>query len=149
MTENIQVVARQPEFERLDNHLTQALNGNGQICFISGEAGAGKSVLAAAFARQAQERYKNLIIASGLCDPQIGEASPYAPFRDVLSELFGIGSSQRVQKSMEMSKQGNRLGKGLAFVTETLIEYGPDLVGVFIPGAALGVVLSKFLLNKA
>ena len=38
-------VARQQELERLNSLLNKSINGEGQICFVTGEAGIGKTAL--------------------------------------------------------------------------------------------------------
>ena len=49
-------VSRQVELEKLDSLLALAIEGSGQICFVTGEAGFGKTSLTAEFARRAQLR---------------------------------------------------------------------------------------------
>jgi DNA-binding winged helix-turn-helix (wHTH) protein len=48
------LVQRRNEFERLDQYLERALSGTGQVVFVSGEAGLGKTSLADAFADRAR-----------------------------------------------------------------------------------------------
>ena len=54
-------VSRQRELERLDGLLDTASEGSGQICFVVGEAGSGKTCLTAEFARRAQLRDEELV----------------------------------------------------------------------------------------
>jgi len=49
-------VSRQVELEKLDSLLALAIEGSGQICFVTDEAGFGKTSLTAEFARRAQLR---------------------------------------------------------------------------------------------
>jgi tetratricopeptide (TPR) repeat protein len=44
------------------------LTGQGQICFISGEAGSGKTTLIGEFTRLAQESNADLLVTLGECD---------------------------------------------------------------------------------
>ena len=58
-------VAREFEFERLNEYLERSISGKGQVVFITGEAGSGKTALIQEFARQAQESHSDLIVATG------------------------------------------------------------------------------------
>ena len=73
-------VGRQPELAQLDQYLTTAMAGNGQVAFISGEAGMGKSSLLAEFSRRAQKDHPDLVIASGSCNAFSGTGDPHHPF---------------------------------------------------------------------
>lgn len=129
-------VTREPEMERLGAFLDQALRGKGQICFVSGDAGTGKSMLVAEFERAAQQRHKDLLLAVGICDPQAGNGLPYAAFREILAVLTNTAAARSIKGAV--SKENNtRLKKGLGLVAETLFSFGPDLLGIFVPGATL------------
>ncbi|MCB0253236.1 MAG: ATP-binding protein, partial [Anaerolineae bacterium] len=82
-------VGRKAELARLTAHLDKALAGKGQIVFISGEAGSGKSALMAEFARNAQMSHPDLIIGQGTCNAQTGMGEAYLPFREILGVLTG------------------------------------------------------------
>jgi len=82
-------VARDTELRRLREVLDLSLAGKGQPCFITGEAGAGKSTLASEFARRAQAEHSELLIAVGNCNAQTGIGDPYLPFREILGQLTG------------------------------------------------------------
>ena len=58
-------VARERELELLNGFLKRALGGQGQVCFVTGEAGSGKTALVTEFARRVQERHEDLIVAVG------------------------------------------------------------------------------------
>ncbi|HIC94530.1 MAG TPA: ATP-binding protein, partial [Anaerolineae bacterium] len=58
-------VGRERQLEELFAILDKALKGQGQVVFITGETGTGKTELAREFFRRAQERYKDLIVAIG------------------------------------------------------------------------------------
>ena len=47
----------------MDQYLTAALAGQGQVVFVSGDAGSGKTAFLQAFARRAQAAHPNLIVA--------------------------------------------------------------------------------------
>ena len=128
-------VSREHELSRLDNLLSQAMNGNGQVCFVTGEAGVGKTSLTAEFARRAEDRYAELLIAIGDCNSQTGIGDPYLPFREVLSMLAG-DIDDRVAQGMTSEENASRL-RGFLDVSKRIIkEVGPDLIDIFVPGVA-------------
>src|SRR5512137_1078902 len=90
-------VARERELQRLDRFLDAALAGEGQVCFVSGEAGSGKTALVTEFARRAEARHPELVAAFGQADAQTGIGDPYLPFREVLGLLTGDNASQRAR----------------------------------------------------
>ncbi|RMD62722.1 ATP-binding protein, partial [Candidatus Parcubacteria bacterium] len=51
-------VARESELSQLQAFLNRALAGHGQVCFLTGEAGAGKTALVTEFARRAQAQHE-------------------------------------------------------------------------------------------
>ncbi|MFQ5792775.1 MAG: ATP-binding protein, partial [Acidobacteriota bacterium] len=81
MTEQV-FVARERELAQLQTFLDRALAGQGQVCFVTGEAGAGKTALVTEFARRAQERHEDLLVAIGDCNAQTGIGDPSLPFRE-------------------------------------------------------------------
>jgi Cdc6-like AAA superfamily ATPase len=84
-------VSRQSELEKLHSLLARASEGSGQICFVTGEAGFGKTSLTAEFARRAQLR-----------DEAIREAADAAGLpADVVvevGELHAAGTTSDIQK---------------------------------------------------
>jgi len=125
-------LGRRRELDRLHGLLDRALAGDGCLCLVTGEAGAGKSALLEAFAFEAKARYPDLVIAAGDCNPQTGSEEPYLPFREVLSDLTEEDSRQsgpeRVQRPTRRFLEAAR---------KVVIEHGPDLVDIFIPGGAI------------
>ncbi len=123
-------VSREHELAQLNAHLEQALLGKGQICFITGEPGQGKTSLALEFARRAQETHPDLATAAGLCDPQTGQGDAYLPFRSILQTL----TDTRATQTNEQTPRWQRL---VLASTEALLDWGPDLVGTLVPGMAV------------
>ncbi len=74
-------VARERELAQLQTFLERALAGHGQVCFVTGEAGAGKTALVIEFARRAQAAHPKLLVALGNCNAQTGMGDPYLLFR--------------------------------------------------------------------
>ena len=87
-------VARERELKRLHTFLDTALADQGQVAFVCGEAGNGKTALTGEFVRLAQERNPNLLVAVGNCNAHAGVGDAYLPFRDVLGMLTGDVETQ-------------------------------------------------------
>src|SRR3712207_2912382 len=85
----IKFVGRERELERLQQFLHKASTGQGQVCFVTGEAGVGKSALVHEFVRRAEEVNTQLVAAVGQCNAQTGMGDAYLPFREVLNLLTG------------------------------------------------------------
>ncbi len=129
-------VARERELAQLEAHLIATLNGSGRIVFVTGEAGQGKTTLMAEFARHAQARISDLIVASGNCDAYAGIGDPYLPFRDVMALLSGDVDAGW-QAGALSKEQAHRLWALAPQTVETLVRQGPELLDVFVPVAAL------------
>ena len=86
-------VGRNAELDALRGYLAEALSGRGQIRFVTGEAGSGKTALVHHFVQQALATDPNLIVAVGTCNAQTGVGDPYLPFREALAMLTGDATS--------------------------------------------------------
>jgi len=82
-------VARESELAQLGVFLSRALSGQGAVCFVSGDAGSGKTALVTEFARRALEEHEELVVAIGQSDAQTGDGDAYLPFRELLGTLTG------------------------------------------------------------
>ena len=82
-------VCRENELQLLNQALQDMLSGAGNLRFIAGDAGRGKTTLVTEFARQAQESHPDLIVVMGSSDAITGMGDPFLPFRDILSLLTG------------------------------------------------------------
>jgi len=129
-------VAREQELARLQDFLEQALAGQGQVCFVAGEAGAGKTALVAEFARRAQAIHPALAVVVGNCNTQSGVGDPYLPFREILTRLLGVTTTGPALEATlpEGSDQPAEMPQGAA---RALAEHGPDLIDIFVPGDLL------------
>jgi len=141
-------VARDRELRQLDGFLHRALAGQGAVCFVTGEAGSGKTALVAEFARRVEETHADLVIAIGGCNAQTGIGDPYLPFREVLGLLTGDVEAKLAQGTITQKTAG-RLRDFLRISGQTLVEIGPDLIGIFVPGAKLAVRAATFAADKA
>jgi tetratricopeptide (TPR) repeat protein len=104
--------------------------------FIVGEAGSGKSALVGEFVRRASESYDGLVTATGECNAQTGMGDAYLPFREILTALT-TADEPRVGAQLTVPHDARRLREFVRVASETLITLGPDLVGIFVPGASL------------
>jgi len=129
-------VAREPELGRLDENLSRALAGQGQVVFITGEAGSGKTALAQEFARRALDAYADLTVANGNCSDHTGMSEPYLPFREVLGLLTG-GFETRWTGAAITRENARRMWTLMPATVTALVDLAPDLIGSFVPGAAL------------
>jgi predicted ATPase len=145
-------VAREREIARLDHFRDMALNGHGQVVFITGEAGSGKTSLIQEFTQRsltANDRslannsresgfssQVNLIIASGNCNAHTGIGDPYLPFREIMELLTGDVESRWAAGAITR-EQAHALWKILPVTIRALVDSGPNLVDTFVSGSAL------------
>ncbi len=129
-------VERERELAQLNESLDAALAGQSQVCFVTGEAGSGKTTLITEFARRAEEANADLVIAIGDCNAQTGIGDPYLPFREVLGLLTGDVQA-RLSQRVITQENASRLRGLLRWSGNALVEFGPDLIDVLVPGAGL------------
>ena len=134
-------VGRKKELADLGAFLQKSLTGEMQVCFITGEAGAGKTSLIAEFADQAQDAHEKLIFVTGNCNAQTGISDPYLPFRQILSLL--TGDEARLSSNAITDKNANRLKTALKTTGRVLVEIAPELVGTLLPVAGILVALAR------
>ncbi len=130
-------VGREAELHKLKTFLDNATLGKTQIVFIAGEAGAGKSSLVTEFIRREEEADPKLITSMGECNAQTGISDPYLPFRQVLTALTTGNEQEKTSKEIAEQKKLDRWKDFVQVSTRTLIMLGPDLVGIFVPGAQI------------
>lgn len=135
-------VGRERELTRLQTFLDHALAGNGQVAFVVGEAGSGKSALVTTFASRMQDAHPHLIVASGTCNALGGRGDPYLPFREVLGLLTGVSEAR-------LPRDNERLRTIAECSAELMVEVGPNLIGTFVPGMSLVSSLGNFVTQKA
>ena len=141
-------VAREGELSRLNQYLDQTLTGQGQVCFITGNAGSGKSALVNAFIHKAILRHKKLVAAMGVADATTGVGDSYLPFREILLQLTGEVES-KFTSGVISQENTSRLHQLLGLSGEAIAEIGPDLIGIFIPGGGLLARTAVFAADKA
>lgn len=129
-------VARERELAQLQQFFNQALNGRGQVCFVTGEAGTGKTALVTELGRLGRSQHPEVVVAAGNCNTQSGAGDPYLPFRELLRQLLGLveqGGSDAATVSEAVSQPMLRLGAP----GRALVDHGPDLIDIFVPGSEL------------
>ena len=129
-------VARERELAQLDELLTGALAGQLAVGFVAGEAGAGKTALVTEFARRAQGAHDELIFAIGDCNAHTGIGDPYLPFREILAQLTGDVDA-KLAEGVITEENGRRLQSFLRSSGRAVVEYGPGLFEIFVPGSEL------------
>jgi len=129
-------VEREPELKRLNGYLKSALSGRGQVVFVTGEAGTGKTALVQEFARRAQGRHEALVVAGGNCNAYTGVGDPYLPFREILAALTGDVESRWAASAIG-TDQAHPLWGLIPYSGRLLVEKGPDLIGTLIDGPLL------------
>lgn len=125
-------VGRSAELSRLHTRLADTLTGTGQITFVTGEAGFGKTALLQAFAQQAQRQIPSLLVVGGNCNAYTGIGDPYLPIRVVLALLIGDMATNHANAAIA-PEQAARLREVAPKAIQALVEVAPDLVGTLLP----------------
>jgi adenylate cyclase len=141
-------VDREQELSRLESFLDRALDGQGQICFVTGEAGSGKTALLTEFARRAQTQHADLVVAVGDCNAQTGVGDPYLPFREILALLTGDVEAKLAAEAIT-EENAQRLRNCLRVSGQALVDLGPELIELFVPAVGLATRAATFLAGKA
>jgi predicted ATPase len=135
-TEKNVFVARERELAQLNAVLDRALAAQGQVCFVTGETGSGKTALVTEFARRAEKVHPDLIVVLGNCSAQAGIGDPYLPFREILALLTGDVEAKMSKRTIS-PENADRLRVLLRWSGNALLEVAPDLINVLIPGVSL------------
>jgi serine/threonine protein kinase/tetratricopeptide (TPR) repeat protein len=130
-------LGREPEIARLENALHHAIAGEGQVMFVSGEAGSGKSTLTRAFTQRAQMDQAELLVTWGNCNAYSGIGHPYLPFQDVFGMLVGDVEGKWTAGAIS-GDQARRLWHFSIVALETMVKLGPDLIGSIAMETSLG-----------
>ncbi|MDM8519080.1 tetratricopeptide repeat protein [Anaerolineales bacterium HSG6] len=132
-------VGRDDELNFMRKYYNQAKNGKGEIIFVIGEAGSGKSVLVRNFCDTISNQNENILIAVGECNALTGEFDSYAPFRKILNDLINI-------KEPDKSTTAKKIARNSLSI---IFEYGPDLIGNLIPGTSLIALATQVAFDKS
>jgi tetratricopeptide (TPR) repeat protein len=129
-------VGRESELALLDTFMNAALTGQGQVIFVTGGPGRGKTVLLEAFTQRAMASNPNLLVASSKCNAYAGVGDPYLPYRDMMAMLAGDVEG-RWDAGTITRDHARRLWSAFPLVVQVLLDHGPHLLDVLVPGEAL------------
>jgi DNA-binding CsgD family transcriptional regulator/tetratricopeptide (TPR) repeat protein len=104
---NAAFVGRRHEFDQLERALHDAAAGSGGTVLVAGEAGIGKTRLAAELATRAGEAGFDVLV--GRCIDLVGTELPYQPFADALRPIGEL-----------RQREGRRAGSQLRVFEDTL-----------------------------
>lgn len=130
------VVARHRQLTQLKQFMDSALAGQGQIVFVTGGPGRGKTALLREFARRAQLDDPRLIVVGGKGHAHTGVGDPYLLFCEILEQLTGDAEALWAIGEIAPEHAG-RLWNLLPLIVQLLLDMGPDLIDTFLPGEAL------------
>jgi predicted ATPase/class 3 adenylate cyclase len=125
-------VAREQELAKLADALTTARSGAGQILFVIGGAGRGKTWLVQEFVRRTQAADGELLVISGSCNAHTGSGDPYLPFREALTMLSGDVETKWAG-GLITAEHARRLWEAMPVTLPALVAHAPDLLGTFVP----------------
>lgn len=129
-------VARDRELAELTATLETVQHGHGQVLFVIGGPGRGKTTVVKEFARQAQANDPELLVISGQCNAQTGLGDPYLPFREAVQMLTGEVEAKWAG-GLISSQHARKLWEAMPVTLSALVELAPDLIDSFIPTPAL------------
>ena len=89
------MVGRDLELARMEACLLDALNGQRQLIFVSGESGIGKTTLVENFVAQIMETGE-IRIGCGQCIAHYGEGEAYSPILEALGQLCRGSDGKRI-----------------------------------------------------
>lgn len=121
-------VGRNKEFKELTHHLEGALIGQGNLLFIEGEAGIGKSRLIEEF-KQKCVHSKEILFLSGRCSHR-DRIDPYLPFISALKEYIKLKKDWRdIGLKVEEAKKSKILSlTELSPLLTLLIKDAEDII---------------------
>jgi len=116
----------------LSARLDAALAGQESICVVTGEPGTGKTHLVDQFCAAVQADRDDLLLAYAACNSITGFSDAYMPFREILQHFSG-DVAERGTDAANIS----RVRGFIQTSARAIVENGPDLVDLFVPGGAL------------
>jgi predicted ATPase len=111
--------------------MDRALEGEGRVVFITGEAGTGKTALASEFAREAAEAIPDLAVVTGNGNAHTSSGDPYLPFREILGLLTGDVQDRFAGGSLSRD-HALRLWEMIPISVEAILDVGPDLIDTLV-----------------
>jgi predicted ATPase len=141
-------VGREHELDELSRTYQQVQSGRGNIRFIAGQAGSGKTALVSHFIQQTLNSDPQAVFAVGTCNAQAGIGDPYLPFRETITMLTGDSRARQTAEKIA-PESDSRLRTIMVRSTQILVEIAPDLIGIFVPGGSLVASLGTAVAGKA
>ncbi len=129
-------VARENELTQLENFFLKTKSGMGNVVFITGEAGSGKTALIQEFIQLVQRTYSDVLVAIGNCNAHSGIGDPFLPFREILELLTGDVESRWAAGAIT-TEQARLLWNTCPVTIQAILDVGPDLIDTFVAGSAL------------
>jgi DNA-binding CsgD family transcriptional regulator len=117
----MELLERDTDFERLEDHFQQALVGNGRVVFLAGEAGVGKTTLIDEFRRRIADRVDVLHFS---CDA-LSTPGPLGPVRD-LAAVLGLPSDQSLFDGEAREQLFRAILAALTARTRPIVLIGED-----------------------
>jgi tetratricopeptide (TPR) repeat protein len=123
-------VGRAQELGLLRDRLDLALEGRGNVVFLSAEAGAGKSTLVDRFLGEVPERSSDCLVVRATCSEQYGAGEPFQPFVEAFRHLSARMEGGRGRSFRELAGEiapfwvaaipvaGEALAAGMATASE-------------------------------
>ncbi len=127
-------VGRSRELVRLEEALASTMAGQGQVVFVTGAAGSGKTALLVAFAQRALAAHADLLFVNGSGNAYTGLGDPYWPFIEMLRQLHGTA----VGGSMLSRRQAQRLETTRPVIASLLATCSPDLERLLAGASSIG-----------
>ncbi|MEJ2668424.1 MAG: AAA family ATPase, partial [Deinococcales bacterium] len=122
---------RSGEMAELERHVVAALQGQGSVVFVVGEAGQGKTAMLRAVMARVHLSDPSVLTAAGSSNAYTGSGDPFLPFRDVLEELTGDTTLDENAPPLERSR-AERLRRFAPRARQILGEEGPNLFGTIL-----------------
>ena len=129
-------VARELELDGLNSYLKNAVEGQGRVVFVTGGPGRGKTALLEEFGRLSIDTYPDLLVVGGECSAYRGIGDPYLPFRRMMAMLTGDVEAEWASGAINR-EDALRLWDTMPSTARAIVEYGPDLINVFVSGRDL------------
>ena len=119
------LIGRKQEFSLLKNAYNKAIDNNGSICLIGGEAGIGKTRLVDALKQNIYYKgyKKGGLFLQGRCLNQENKI-PYHPFKDILNDY--LNKIQKLTKE-DQEKEALRIHKIAGSLGRIIIQLNPNM----------------------
>ena len=126
-------VGRKQELAVLQNNMARTMEGFGQLLFITGGAGRGKTALVSAFSRLASTNEPDLLVLNGNCRGLTGSGEAYLPWRQILAQLSGDSEGPAILSHEQIL----RLQAAMPVNMPIVCEKGLDLIGTLLSSSDL------------